>query len=87
MGCVMCSQLLDMCSVRVRGGGRRAVELTSYSHMLQGGYHRVTGLHYMSSFSDAEDFCEDSSSGSSLASDCQTQEMDEVFEKPACKLK
>ena len=76
MGCVVCSQLVDMWTVRARGPGRRAVELTTYPHSLQGGYHRVTGLHYMSSFSDAEDCCDDSSSGSSPTLDWQVQGAD-----------
>ncbi|AWP15516.1 Hypothetical protein SMAX5B_013870 [Scophthalmus maximus] len=72
MGCAMCSQLVDMCPVRVSRTGRGAVELTTRPQMLHGGYHRVTGLHYMSSFSDAEDCCDDTSSGSSLTLDWQT---------------
>ncbi|KAF3701862.1 hypothetical protein EXN66_Car017550 [Channa argus] len=76
MGCAMCSQLVDMWTVRVGRTGRRAMELTAYPQMLQGGYHRVTGLHYMSSFSDAEDCCDDTSSGSSLTMDWQTHATD-----------
>lgn len=72
----MCSQLLDMWSVRMRRTGRRAMELTAYPQTLQGGYHRVTGLHYMSSFSDAEDCCDDTSSGSSVTTDWQTPAAD-----------
>lgn len=71
MGCAMCSQLLDMWTVRLGRAGSRAMELRSHPQMLQGGYHRVTGLHYMSSFSDAEDCCDDTSSGSSLTLDWQ----------------
>ncbi|KAM7392605.1 hypothetical protein PAMA_007629 [Pampus argenteus] len=67
------TQLVDMWSVRGSRIGRRAMELTAYPQMLQGGYNRVTGLHYMSSFSDAEDCCDDSSSGSSLTLDWHTQ--------------
>lgn len=76
MGCVACSQLVDMWAVRARRTGRRAMELATYPHMLQGGYHRVTGLHYMSSFSDAEDCCDDTSSGSSLTLDWERQAPD-----------
>ncbi|KAK5852313.1 hypothetical protein PBY51_023791 [Eleginops maclovinus] len=72
----MCSQLCDRWTVRVRRSGRRAMELTAFPQMLQGEYHRVTGLHYMSSFSDAEDCCEDSSSGSSLSLDAHTHTTD-----------
>lgn len=76
MGCVVCSQLVDMWTVRAWGTGRRAVDLTSCPRMLNGGYHRVTGLHYMSSFSDAEDCGDDSSSASSLTLDWQLQGAD-----------
>lgn len=72
MGCAMCSQLLDMWTVRLGRASSRAMELRSQPQMLRGGYHRVTGLHYMSSFSDAEDCCDDTSSGSSLTLDWQT---------------
>ncbi|KAK9532375.1 hypothetical protein VZT92_009759 [Zoarces viviparus] len=72
----MCSQLVDKWTVRVSRAGRRAMELTAYPQTLQEGYQRVTGLHYMSSFSDAEDCCDDSSSGSSLTLDWQTQGTD-----------
>ena len=78
MGCAMCSQLVDMWAVKVSRTGRRAMELTTYPQMLQGGYHRVTGLHYMSSFSDAEDCCDDTSSGSSLTLDWQAQGTDDL---------
>lgn len=77
MGCAMCSQLVDMWTVRMRRTGRRALELTPYPHMLREDYHRVTGLHYMSSFSDAEDCCDDTSSDSSLTLDWQTRGADD----------
>lgn len=72
MGCAMCSQLVDIWTVRLSRAGSRAMELRSHPQMLRSGYHRVTGLHYMSSFSDAEDCCDDTSSGSSLTLDWQT---------------
>lgn len=63
MGCAVCSHLLDMWAVKVSRTGLGAMELSSCPQMLHGGYHRVTSLHYTSSFSDAEDCCDDSSSG------------------------
>ncbi|KAK6316298.1 hypothetical protein J4Q44_G00138220 [Coregonus suidteri] len=68
MGCAMCSQLIDMWSVSVRITRRRAMELSALPEVLQGGYHRVTSLHYMSSFSDAEDCCDDNSHNSTTGS-------------------
>ncbi|KAJ3605059.1 hypothetical protein NHX12_027109 [Muraenolepis orangiensis] len=76
MGCAVCSHLADMWKVSVsRSGPRGPVELAAYPQKLRGGYHRATGLHYMSSFSDAED-CGgtddvDSSSSSSSSMDRQ----------------
>lgn len=77
MGCAMCSQLIDMWNVSVSRSSRRAMELTAHPETLQGGYHRVTGLHYMSSFSDAEDCCDDTSAGRSLTMDWQAQGTDD----------
>lgn len=62
MGCAVCSHLLDTWAVKASRTGLGAVELVSFPQMLRGGYHRVTGLHYTSSFSDAEDCCDDTSS-------------------------
>lgn len=63
MGCAVCSHLLDLLVVKVSRTGPGAMELSSCPQSLHGGYHRVTGLHYTSSFSDAEDCCDDTSSG------------------------
>ena len=71
MGCTMCSQLIDMWSVSERHLTRRAMELTALPEAAQRGYHRATGLHYMSSFSDAEDCCDDTSTSSSLTMEWQ----------------
>ncbi|KAL0965181.1 hypothetical protein UPYG_G00277840 [Umbra pygmaea] len=77
MGCAMCSQLADMWSVSARRSSRRAMELHALPEALRGSYHRVTGLHYMSSFSDAEDCCEDNHSHhSSTGSSCTINSTD-----------
>ena len=78
MGCAMCSQLIDVWSLSVRRTSRRAMELTALPEALQGGYHRVTGLHYMSSFSDAEDCCDDNNSHNSTTGSSFTMDWQET---------
>ncbi|KAK7896443.1 hypothetical protein WMY93_021768 [Mugilogobius chulae] len=66
MGCALCCQLVDTWTFRRARTGSRGLELDAYPQVVRGGYHKVTSLHYTSSFSDAEDCCsDDSSSGSS----------------------
>jgi hypothetical protein len=54
------------------------MELTALPEALQGGYHRVTGLHYMSSFSDAEDCCDDNNSHNSTTGSSFTMDWQET---------
>ncbi|CAL8278677.1 unnamed protein product [Merluccius merluccius] len=81
MGCAVCSHLADMWSASgSRSGPRGPVELAAYPQTLKGGYHRATGLHYMSSFSDAEDCggggSGDDSTSSGSSTDRQTHRID-----------
>lgn len=41
------------------------MELSSYPEITQQDYHRLSGLHYTSSFSDADDCCDETTSTSS----------------------
>ncbi|KAJ8339164.1 hypothetical protein SKAU_G00359500 [Synaphobranchus kaupii] len=70
MGCVMCSQLMNMWNVSVKRPSRRAMELSLFPEASSEGYQQVCGLHYMSSFSDAEDCCDDVTPNSSSSTDC-----------------
>ncbi|KAL6463610.1 hypothetical protein MHYP_G00280010 [Metynnis hypsauchen] len=45
--------------------GQRAMEMSGFPQVPQQDYHRLSGLHYTSSFSDAEDCCDDLTSTSS----------------------
>lgn len=65
MGCAICTQLIDMCSTSASQAGPRAMEMSSFPEVLQQDYHRLSGLHYTSSFSDAEDCCDETTSTSS----------------------
>lgn len=65
MGCAICTQLIDMCSSSASRAGTRAMEMSGFPEVPQQDYHRLSGLHYTSSFSDAEDCCDETTTTSS----------------------
>lgn len=65
MGCAICTQLIDMCSASASQAGPRAMEMSGFPEVPQQDYHRLSGLHYTSSFSDAEDCCDETTTTSS----------------------
>ncbi|KAK2816386.1 hypothetical protein Q7C36_022657 [Tachysurus vachellii] len=58
-------KLIDMCSMSDSQAGSRAMEMSAFPNVPQQDYHRLSGLHYTSSFSDAEDCCDETTSTSS----------------------
>ncbi|MGH0141984.1 UNVERIFIED_CONTAM: hypothetical protein FKN15_043226 [Acipenser sinensis] len=74
MGCVMCSPLLEMWNVSTKQPGSNCLELSIFPESCVHGYQRVSGLHYVSSFSDAEDCCDDVSPNSPSLTDASDTE-------------
>lgn len=69
MGCAICTQLIDMWSLSGTRRSQTSTDMYSLPEVSQQDYHRLSGLHYTSSFSDAEDCCDDITSTSSSSSD------------------
>ncbi|KAL1275065.1 hypothetical protein QQF64_027879 [Cirrhinus molitorella] len=68
MGCAICTQLIDMWSASGSRRGQTSMDMSRLPEVTQQDYHRLSGLHYTSSFSDAEDCCDDITSTSSSSS-------------------
>ncbi|KAG9354230.1 hypothetical protein JZ751_012354 [Albula glossodonta] len=62
--------LFNMWNVSMKQSSQRVMELSVFPEVSAEGYQRVSGLHYMSSFSDAEDCCDDVTPTSSSSTDC-----------------
>lgn len=75
MGCAICTQIVNTLSGftwRLFGGRGRSTSSNSsrpaFADVPPQEYHRLSGLHYTSSFSDAEDCCDDNTSISTSSS-------------------
>ncbi|KAG5272153.1 hypothetical protein AALO_G00162230 [Alosa alosa] len=78
MGCAICTQLVNAWSGFTWKGGRSVRQACPEVPSQE--YHRLSGLHYTSSFSDAEDCCDDLSSLSTSSSSdyLETEYLDDL---------
>lgn len=78
MGCAICTQLVNTWSGFMWKRGQSGRQACPEGPPLE--YHRLSGLHYTSSFSDAEDCCDDltSLSTSSSSDYLETEYLDDL---------